>query len=307
MTEYIKPLYTVYEYAKGVYKVVKFKRSNGIKFGGDEEEKIEIKEGENNQKKLQNNISRAKGQILQLALCNDWEYFFTGTLDKEKYNRFDLEKYQKDLSQWFRNQGKKWNTKIDYMFVPEEHEDGAWHTHGLLRGINDSMLSTFRIGEAPIKLIKKGYLNYNDYQKKFGYISLGKVKSEVAIAFYITKYISKSITANSMELGTRSFYSSINLKRATPIYDVYYEVPELDRALQFNLDFCSVGIIQKQAWHYGFEHAEFRNCENDDIEDEEKESIEDKYIKYFQEIDQISLFNILVNIKKIDKRTGEIN
>lgn len=59
-----------------------------------------------NDKKLTENIKRSKSKIYELACCNSWDWFFTATLDKSKYDRSDLEKFHKDLTQWFRNYGK---------------------------------------------------------------------------------------------------------------------------------------------------------------------------------------------------------
>ena len=70
-----------------------------------------------NDKKLSENISRAKSTIFEYAFCNPWDYFFTATLDKSKYDRQDLEKFHKDLTQWFRNYGKKHNIKIDFLLI----------------------------------------------------------------------------------------------------------------------------------------------------------------------------------------------
>lgn len=260
---YEQPLYTVFQYGNtGVFKVVKFKRSSDISIRLDDQE--DEQERPENDSKLDNNICRAKSNVLQLALCNRWQYFATFTLDKEKYDRYDLKAFQRDLSQWIRDMRKKYQADIKFMYVPEQHEDGAWHAHGLLANIPDCMTASFKRGVHPEKLIKRKYRNIPEYEKKFGFISIGRIKNPVATAFYITKYITKSIGVASMDLGQHLYYASKGLQKAVAAYDVYYPVEELDKALQYKGEFCSFGIVQKKKWHYGYEDAEFRDM--DDLE-----------------------------------------
>lgn len=166
--------------------------------------------------KMNCNISRAKTKVYELACCNDWQYFMTFTLNKEKYDRYDLDKYKKDLSIFIRNQRQKYKTDIKYLFVPEQHKDGAWHIHGLLNNIVPEQLESFGEG-VPDKL--KGYLNYPDYQKKFGFCSLGEIRNKDAVAGYIVKYIAKDIAKNNMELENNLYYCSQGLKRAEKVYE----------------------------------------------------------------------------------------
>lgn len=175
-----------------------------------------------NECKLENNLIRSKNTVLELALCNDWDWFVTLTLDKKKYNRHDLKKYIKDLSQFVRDYRKKFNTDIKYLFVPEQHlnsinpEDiGAWHIHGLIKGIPETDIRKFIISDnVPQKLVEGDYYNWLSYSKKFGWVSLGKVQDSIKVAFYIKKYITKSVAENNMELNVHNYYCSQKLKRA---------------------------------------------------------------------------------------------
>jgi len=166
-----------------------------------------------NDHKLSCNISRTKARIFELAMCNRWDYFITCTLDKDKYDRTNLKKFQKDLSQFIRHQRQKYKADIKYLLIPELHSDMiSWHMHGLVKGISKDMIAEFDPDKHPIDLIFKGYKNWPDYEKKFGYVSLGKIQSEEAVAKYITKYITKDVEKNVSEVGSRMFYSSIGLK-----------------------------------------------------------------------------------------------
>ena len=126
--------------------------------------------------------------------------------------------FQKDLSQFIRDQRKKYKADIKYLLIPELHSDMiSWHMHGLVQGITNEMLSEFDPSRHPIDLILKGYLNWSDYEAKFGYVSLGKIKNEEAVAKYTTKYITKDVAKNVSEVGSRMFYSSQGLKGAEVI------------------------------------------------------------------------------------------
>jgi len=94
-------------------------------------------------------------------MCNDWTHFITCTLDKDKYDRYNLPVFQKDLSQFLRNQRKKYKAEIKYLLIPEQHKDGAWHMHGLLQGLKECMLSDFS-ENTPKKLKESGYKEYRD-------------------------------------------------------------------------------------------------------------------------------------------------
>lgn len=160
-----------------------------------------------NDEKLDNNISRAKSTVFELALCNDWEHFITLTLDQKKYNRYDLQNYIKDLSQFIRNQRRKHSSDIKYLLIPEPHQDGAWHMHGFLHGLTKSML----IENA------HGYMDWQDYSKKFGYCSIDRIKHKDKVSAYITKYISKDFNAGVLKLNAKMYYCSQGLQRAETI------------------------------------------------------------------------------------------
>jgi len=161
-----------------------------------------------NEHRLDNNISRAKNKIFEYAACNEFDYFLTLTLDQGKYDRYNLEKYIKDLGQFIRDYRKKYNTNIQYLLIPEPHKDGAWHMHGLIKGINSEHLTTN----------SNGYLHWQQYSDKFGYCSVDLVRSQEAISKYITKYISKTLQADLIQdKNKKLYYNSRGLKTAQKV------------------------------------------------------------------------------------------
>lgn len=176
-------------------------------FETDSKKYMPTEKGTVNDEKLVNNIVRTRARIYELAMCNRWELFITLTIDPTKYDRKDLKKYIKDLSQWIRNYNKKHGLKMKYLLVPEKHKDGSWHMHGLLMGL-------------PTEHITKnehGYFDWVPYKLKFGYCSISDVKNKNAISAYITKYISKSLLSSVSELNAHMYYSSKGLEVAKEI------------------------------------------------------------------------------------------
>ncbi|MGB9763686.1 MAG: rolling circle replication-associated protein [Minisyncoccia bacterium] len=201
----ISDFVTLKKYKDNLYKLTYFKlpvRQSGFEI----EEKIKTR-CKVNDIKLDNNLIRSKSKVFELAVCNDFEYFITCTINKEKYNRYDLKTYYKDFTQFLRDYNKKYKTKIQYLFIPERHKNGAWHIHGLIKGI------------CPEHLIinEHGYLDWIYYRDRFGFISLSKVKDIERVSKYITKYITKRIDDTINDLNLHIYYASKGLKTAKEI------------------------------------------------------------------------------------------
>lgn len=209
----------------GEHKKIKVITMNCLRTAGieDENEYFAVR-GSVNDEKLEESIIRAKNKIFELAFCNPWDYFFTGTLDPKKYDRTDLEKYHKDLTQWFRDQGKKLGCKIDFLLIPELHTDGkSWHIHGFIYGLPQSELKQFVVGDKMGKVladkVKNGDIVYNwlAYQKKFGFCDLEPIRNAEAVSKYITKYINKNLATSVKELNAHLYYHSRGLAMAETI------------------------------------------------------------------------------------------
>lgn len=163
-------------------------------------DEVERKEHE----RFSSSLVRARSRVRELALCNDWDFFVTLTLNKEKQDRFNLQKWVKDLGNWIGNYNKRFGAKLRYILIPELHEDGAWHAHGLMHGLAPHSLC----------INEHGYLDCPYYRNRFGFISLSRVKSHERVASYITKYITKdqAETCRSIGGGKHLFYASRGLQ-----------------------------------------------------------------------------------------------
>ena len=179
-----------------------------------------------NEYKLSNNVIRAKMKVFEYAMCNDFDYFVTLTLDKDKYQRDDLNKYIKDLGQFIRDYRKKYQVDIQYLLIPEKHEDKvSWHMHGLIKGIPIEHLRKFTLNEIlPYRLREliaagRDIYDWTKYQEKFGWVTIERVMCQERISKYITKYIKKSLDNDRgvTEKNKKLYYSSRGLKQAQKV------------------------------------------------------------------------------------------
>lgn len=221
--KYNQAILKVYGY--GENKKIKVIRMNCLRTAGVEDDSdFYALRGTVNEGKLQENIIRTKQKIFELAFCNPWDYFFTATLDQKKYDRTDLDRFHKDLTQWLRDQGKKLGCKIYFLLIPELHEDGkSWHMHGFIYGLPVDELHQFQIGDVMGKVlaekVKKGDVVYNwpSYARKFGFCDLEPIRNAEAVSKYITKYINKNLAHSVTELNAHQYYHSRGLKMAQTV------------------------------------------------------------------------------------------
>lgn len=210
--------------------------------------RVRDEENVSEEKRLAESVSRSKRMINEYAICNKFDFFFTGTLDEKKYNRYDLESFHKDLMQWIRNLNRIYKCDIGFIIVPEQHKDGAFHVHGLLRGIPEKMLHRFVIGDTMGKAIAdkvkacKSVYNWKQYSKKYGFCSLEPIRNTEAISKYMTKYITKDLV-KSVPKGKQSFWHSKDLRCAEVI--MKGEVaPELPFEPDYKGEYASVTTFE---------------------------------------------------------------
>lgn len=230
------PLYKISCYRDDFFRVVK--RRCG--FSGP----VRIKDTAEYQEydcKLDNALCRARTVVREYALCNNWEWFGTLTFSRANVaDRYDLARLCQVLMQWLQNMRKRYYPKLKYLLVPEQHKDGAWHFHGFFSGVPMSELPPF----APRDLLEEGYLEWTDFRLRFGWCSFGVVKSAVASAFYVTKYITKSLANAACMKGVHTHYQSRGLLRSLSVGSLFGESLRLDRCCKCHNSFCSTGFFR---------------------------------------------------------------
>lgn len=215
--------------------------------GVEDENEFRAERGTVNDSKLADNISRAKSRIFELAFCNPWDYFFTGTLNPNLQDRTDLELFHKQFTQWIRNYNRRYGTNIKFLLIPELHEDGkSWHIHGFLYGLSAEHLKQFKVGDKMGKSlaekVKNGdeVYNWTAYSKRFGFCDLEPIRNHEAVSKYITKYISKSLAHSVTELNAHLYYHSRVLQFADKVKQGSFFG---DISYTYENEYCSVAWL----------------------------------------------------------------
>lgn len=142
-------------------------------------------------------LSRTRRNIRELALCNDFEYFCTLTVNSSKCDRYSLDEVQDNLRKCLRNIRNS-SCHFKYLIITEKHKDGAFHFHGLMSGLSDLYYN------------KYGYMSCSKLDV-LGFNSFSKIESLEKVCNYILKYITKDCVRNSKK---QVYISSRGLKKA---------------------------------------------------------------------------------------------
>jgi len=240
-SKYINNYYNIKKLDENMYKIIYCKMP--IKRAGFEDNGSKVKSTRDvNDKKLSNHIARARTRVFEYAICNDFEYFITLTVDSAKLDRYDLREYMKKLGQFIRNYRRDYDVNIQYLLIPEKHVDGAWHMHGLIKGIPEEHL----------KINEHGYLDWEHYKKRFGFCSIDRIRNKEAVSKYITKYIRKSFDTDRgvAEKESKLYYCSRGLKKPEKIKEgilstcQMYKIP-----FEYENDYVRTGILTEKQYH----------------------------------------------------------
>lgn len=168
--------------------------------------------------------------------------FFTGTFDPKKWVRSDFKGFYVPFRRFLYHKG------IKHILVPEFHADGEnIHLHGLFDSSIDPFLEEFDLSKPLplfiLKAIERGdeIFNFPDYQKRFGWVSVSRVKDQDAVAHYVSKYILKSIQDSECRIAHRRFYCSTGLNRPE------FLVPTTDDLCALEPNYYSAKIVKVYA------------------------------------------------------------
>lgn len=171
--------------------------------------------------KSSDNIRRAQRMIEGYALCNDWDWFVTLTLNGKYRSRSDLDQFRRDLSSMIRKIRMRTAAPVSFLLVPELHKSGdGWHMHGLIHGLPETELRPFSQKEKIPPYIRKklrsglAVYDWTEYRRRFGYVVAEAVRNRDAAARYISKYVSKGLdsTARRVDVCKHLYYVSRGLR-----------------------------------------------------------------------------------------------
>ena len=151
----------------------------------------------------EDNIERTKNKIYDIARSNNWEWFFTLTLNKDKVDRYNYSDVTLKLSKWLNNM-RRTCPNMKYLVVPEQHKDGAWHFHGLFSNVENMVFVDSG------KRDKKGRVIYNVGKYNLGFTEATKIDSVARAMSYIGKYTTKELCA--VTKGNKRYWCSRNVE-----------------------------------------------------------------------------------------------
>lgn len=161
------------------------------------------------------NLQNKKIDLLGYGLCNDWQYFFTGTVDPKAFtDAADFDKVSKMISNVFRELRRK-HKNVAYCFILEKHQNGNFHAHGFCN-LPDEYINPycvyvqqdgFKVHPGPSKylqwMIKQCYY-------KYGLNVISPINNKNDVADYCAKYIIKDIATG--DSFSKSIFKSHGLK-----------------------------------------------------------------------------------------------
>lgn len=160
---------------------------------------------------------RTKRKIKYYCQSNDFNLFWTLTLDDAKVNARNYTYSRQKLQAWLKYQREKYG-KFDYLFVPELHKSGRIHFHGVTGKLSPPLVEA-RYPKSNRLIKKKGIQIYNAENWVNGFSTVSKIQSREKSASYITKYITKELIAMPSAFHQPRYFVSRGLKQP----EIYYE------------------------------------------------------------------------------------
>lgn len=169
---------------------------------------------------------RARAAVADLGRSNRFSLFVTLTLDGSKVDRYDPSITCKELRRWLSHQVQR--RGLVYVLVPELHQDGAIHFHGLVNDVlprSDSGTIKREGHKKPQKprsraerdrwIAEGGQVVYNLPGWPYGFTTALELQGDYRRAVaYVCKYIGK----DSRKIGGRWYYSGGDLRRPEITY-----------------------------------------------------------------------------------------
>ena len=169
---------------------------------------------------------RARAAVADLGRSNAFTHFVTLTLDASKINRYDEAITREELRRWLSHQVQR--RGLLYVLVPERHQDGAIHFHGLINNVFQLVDSgTIKLpgqkkprrprsaAQRAAWLENGGHICYNIPAWPYGFTTVYELYGEYRKAVgYVCKYIGK----DSEKIGGRYYFSGGDLRRPEKSY-----------------------------------------------------------------------------------------
>lgn len=208
---------------------------------------------------------RARGEVYDLARSNLWDWFITLTLSPERVNRWDYSQCAAEVIRFTDVLRKAGN---QYIIVPEQHLNGAWHFHGLVIGDLKLVPATnYHTGSFLFDSQGRQIFNIKNY--KFGINTATAIGHSAKAASYIAKYMIKKM---DIPKGKKRYWASKSLARPSveymdsSVYQQDFTEDNCDFLKKIDMKYGRLSICDFREDHY--DHiAEFEEVSYDDHED----------------------------------------
>lgn len=203
-----------------------------------------------NDVKLEASYSRARRMVFEYVMCNDFEYFFTLTINRDLHTADCLDSLHKSISLFFKKLNRSYNSSIKYVLVPELHSDGKnYHFHGVIMNIPPNLLYEFHIGDSQqfgrgiLKQLKSGFrvFHFIPFSENFGFNSLSPIRDLNKTASYLCKYLTKNFCDNNIPVGSHLYYCSRGLNTANLL--LKGTLVDNNIHVDFSNDYCSISNL----------------------------------------------------------------
>ena len=165
-------------------------------------------------------LKRTKKKFVDYALNNSFNWFVTQTIaPSDGVDRLSLPDVTRAFALAVQHFNRKYNCKLIYIFIPEQHKSGAWHLHGLVGCLPDDALTAFKRSRhnppyIRSKLAKgEAVFKLRFFEDKLGFNTFEPIESKEAVVRYCTKYITKELLDAKVSKNTRLLIASQGLEK----------------------------------------------------------------------------------------------
>lgn len=213
------------------------------------------------ERSIKSSFNRTIHAIYKYSRQCNWEYFITLTFGPEHVDRYDFGACMKKANKWFQHQHERYAPELKYLFVPEQHADGAYHIHGVIADTGDMKIEdSGRVADGGKACIRTESNQgcptiYNLSGWRFGFSTATVIRDTQKVSTYITKYITKDIC--ELSKGRKRYYRSRNIPEPE---ESTFIVEQKDKADFINTLADSIGaeLIYEKSFDDGYTSVDYR-------------------------------------------------
>lgn len=162
----------------------------------------------------QESCARALRTIKAIARLNGFNYMFTLTADKRKVSR--NEDFIRAVRVALNNYKMRYDSALQYIFIPEMHESGDFHVHGLIKLSEDNPDLVHHATWDKVHYKRIDYLRSEYFYRNFGANRFCRIYSTQGAVDYCVEYVTKDLETLHNAFN-RLYFCSKGLQRTQTI------------------------------------------------------------------------------------------